>query len=483
MGVTQQVALVPVFLHFWSSEVLAAWLVIYAIGNLIMIADSGLQFRAINRFLAFKSSADCDGRTASFYGGLLRIYLGLAGILALIVLGCARLVSPSTLFKFQAVADFDAAFAVMAAGTALTLPVGVVAALYRARGLYGRAAWLQGCATAAGQVGQLIAIVLTGSLLAVTFACVATQVLITVYLVAVDAPQLFPFLRGAKSESSPRWIIGQFRKAASFGLAGATELTLQNLPVMLVSALVSDRVAVAQWGLTRVVAGLLRALCLQTALPLAAELGHDHAVGNIERLRNLYVRGSVFVTVLASAVVSGLLPFWQDFFSIWTHGTIPYDPVLTIVLLSGAAAVAPAIVASTYANYSNRGILLLRTKGLQLSVFLALSLLLVPPLGPLGAAIAIVASDLGIQFCVLTLVIVRETLQQPLRHVLFLAVVASTIIMSGWGVGIAIRSALLSTGWAGFILECILWLFVAGLAASLLSVRSIRERLNAAIPR
>jgi hypothetical protein len=66
-------------------------------------------------------------------------------------------------------------------------------------------------------------------------------------------------------------------------------------------------------GLTRVVVGLPRALWLQTTLPLAAELGHDHAVGDTDRLRSLYARGSMFVAVLASAVVSGLLPFWQVF--------------------------------------------------------------------------------------------------------------------------------------------------------------------------
>ncbi len=54
LGITQQVALVPVFLHFWTGDILAAWLVIYAVGNLVLIADSGLQFRAINRFLALQ---------------------------------------------------------------------------------------------------------------------------------------------------------------------------------------------------------------------------------------------------------------------------------------------------------------------------------------------------------------------------------------------------------------------------------------------
>jgi O-antigen/teichoic acid export membrane protein len=483
LGLTQQVALVPVFLHFWTSEVLAAWLVIYAVGNLMLIADSGLQSRVINRFLAFKSSIDCDGRTARFYAALLRIYLGLGGFLAIVVLAAAQLVSPSAVFRFQPIADFDAAFVVMAAGTMLTLPSSLVGGLYRARGLYGRAVWLQGCATAAGQLGQLVAIVLTGSLLGVTVACVAAQVLVTIYLLAIDAPRLFPFLRGVRSRNSPRWIIGQFRKAAPFGLAGATELVLLNLPVMLVSALVSDRIAVAQWGLTRVVAGLLRALCLQTTLPLAAELGHDHAVGDTDRLRSLYARGSVFVAVLASLAVSGLLPFWQDFFALWTHGAIPYDPLLTVTLLIGTAVIAPSILALGFANYSNRGGLLVRTKGLQLAVFLILSLILIPPMGPLGAAVAVVASDLSIQCGVLAFVVVGQTLQHPLRHGGFLAAMMIAVTLAGWALGAAIRLALPWTGPARFFAECAIWLLVVAVAASPLAVRRIREKMVAAIPR
>ena len=86
LGITQQVALIPVFLHFWTSDVLAAWLAVYAAGNLVFIADAGLQFRAINRFLAFKSSVDCDGRSARFYAAMLRIYFGFMGSLAVLLL-------------------------------------------------------------------------------------------------------------------------------------------------------------------------------------------------------------------------------------------------------------------------------------------------------------------------------------------------------------------------------------------------------------
>jgi O-antigen/teichoic acid export membrane protein len=483
MGVTQQVALVPVFLHFWSSDVLAGWLAIYSAGNLILIADAGLQPRSINRFLAFKSGADGDGRTARFYAAMLRVYAGLAGLLALALLAVAWLLPPSTVFGFQATPQFDAAFMVMTVGMLLTLPNNLVSGLYRARGLYGRAVKIQSWAMLASQLGQLVAIVTTGSLLAVTVAYVATQLAISVYFLAIDAPRLLPFLRGVSGKQSWPWITGQFRVAAPFAVANVTELALLNLPVLMVSALVSDRVAVAQWGLTRVVAGLLRGLCIQATLPLAAELGHDHAVGLKEQLRHLYARGSLLLTLLASLVVSGLLPFWPDFFALWTRGVIPYDPLLAVTLLVGTSVIAPSILALGYANYSNRGDLLARTKGLQLAVFLILSGALIRPMGPLGAAIAVVASDLLVQFGLLGLIIIRQTLRQPFRHVAFLAGVMALVTLGGWGLGTVIRSLTPWTGLVGFVVECALWLVAVALVASPLANADLRNRLIAAIPR
>jgi O-antigen/teichoic acid export membrane protein len=483
LGVVQQVALIPVFLHFWSSEILAAWLVVYAVGSLVPIADCGLQFRAINRFLAFKSSVDCDGRTARFFTAMLRIYLGLSGLLVVLVLVGTRLVSPSAALGFQAISDFDAAFLVMTVGMLLTLPSNLVSGLYRARGLYGRAANVQSIAALLGQVVQLMAIIATGSLLAVTVVYVATQIAVSAYFLLGDAPRLFPFLRGARVRHSMRWVIGQFQNAIPYGVAGAAELALLNMPVLLVSTLVSDRMAVAQWGLTRVVAGLLRALCIQTTLPLAAELGHDYAVGLLDRLRILYARGSVFVTLLASVVVSGLLPFWSDFFALWTDGAVPYDPVLTVTLLIGTGAIAPSILALGYANYSNRGNLLVRTKGLQLAVFLVLSVLLIQRIGPLGAAIAVIASDLLIQFGLLGIIILRQTLQRPFQHIAVLVALMVTVTLGGWGLGAAIRSLLPWSGLTRFVAECALWLCVGGLIASPLLSARLRSALVAKIPK
>jgi O-antigen/teichoic acid export membrane protein len=482
IGIAQQVALVPIFLHFWTSDVFAGWLAIYAAGNLVLIADCGLQFRAINRFLAFRSSVDCDRRTAAFYGAMLRVYFALVGVLVLLLLVVTELLPPSRALGFQGTPQFDIAFRVMMVGMLLTLPSNLVSGLYRARGLYSRAVWLQSSGLLAGQFVQLIVIVTTGSLLAITVTYVATQLLMMVYFLAIDAPRRFPFLRARHARLSWRWSIGQFRFAFPFAVAGATEIALLNAPVLLVSALVSDRVAVAQWGLTRVIAGVLRMLCYQTTLPLAAELGHDHALGKKHVLQNLDARGSVLVTLLASIVVSGLLPFWADFFELWTHGSVPYDPLLTITLLIGTSLVAPSILALSFASYSNRGDILVRSKGLQLAVFLLLALALIPPLGPLGAAIAIVASDLLVQFGLLGLTILRQTLRHPFQHLALLAAIMMIVILCGWVLGAVIRSMLPWGGLIRLVVESTAWLAVVMIGFSPLASKSVRSRLIAAIP-
>ncbi len=485
LSITQQLALVPIFLHYLSGDLLAAWLALYATSNLALAADIGLQARVINRFLSFKACVDADGRTAQYFDALRWTYFALIGLSIALSLVGIGLIRPSYLLGFQAILHFDVSFAIMLAGTLALLPSNLVAGLYRARGLYGRAVWTQCAAMLLSQLGQIAAIVAVKSLTAIAIAYVAPQLLGAIYLLFLDAHRQFPFLDRARVKSRPpplRWMAGQLRRAFPFAIAGGTEIALQNLPVLFVSAIVADRIAVAQWGLTRVVAGLVRGLCLQAALPIAAELGHDRAIGARKALQRLYARGSVLVTLLASVVVSALLAFWPDFFALWTHGVIPYDPLLMLTLLIGAQAIAPSMLSLGFALYSDRGELLARSKGLQLVLFVVLALLLTPSMGPLGTAIAIVATDLIIQFGLVAATIISETLERPARHIAFLVGLMIAVSAFGWGVGTLIRALLSLTGLVGFVVECGLWLIVMALAASPLLQGSLRSKLAEIIP-
>jgi O-antigen/teichoic acid export membrane protein len=484
LGITQQLALVPIFLHYLSSDLFAAWLALYATSNLALAADIGLQSRAINRFLSFKSCVDADGRTAQYFGAMRWVYFALIGSLILLALAGTLLIRPSHVLGFHAISNFDVSFAVMLVGTLALLPSNLVSGLYRTRGLYGRAVWIQCAAMLLSQLAQVVAIVAIKNLTAIAIAYIAPQILGAIYVYHFDVYRQSPFLNRLKRKSRPRlrWTAGQFRRAFPFAIAGGTEVALQNLPVLIVSAIVADRIAVAQWGLTRIVAGLVRNLCLQATLPIAAELGHDRAIGAKDALRRLYARGSVLVTLMASVVVSAMLAFWPDFFALWTHGLIPYDPLLMLTLLIGAQLVAPSMLSLSFALYSDRGELLARSKGLQLVVFVVLSLALTPLMGALGTAIAIVATDLLIQFGLVALTIISETLERPARHIAFLFGLMIAVSAFGWGVGYLIRSVLPLTGLAGFVVECALWLIVMALVASPLLRRKRRAKLAEIIP-
>jgi O-antigen/teichoic acid export membrane protein len=359
----------------------------------------------------------------------------------------------------------------------------LASSLYRARGHYGRVVGVQAWGTAFGQLGQVIGVIATGSLLVVVVAYVAGQLATTAFVLLADARRQFPFIGGSRPRISMRWTVGQFAGAFPFAVMNFAEVGLTYVSVLLIGAFVSDRIAIAQWGLTRTIANLLRGLCTQMTLPLAAELGHDHAIGARASLQGLYARGSVFLILFVSVVTSGALAFWGDFFEIWTHGAIAYDAALAIVLLLGTCIAAPAILALSYANYSNRGPLLLWTKSLQVGIFLVLSLLLISRLGPLGAAIALVLSDVIAQLGILFTIVVVETLDRPLRHTALLVAIMLIVVPLGAGLGAWIGHLMPGAGIVHFLGECMLWLAAVALLSAPLASKDVRERLIAVIPR
>ena len=483
LALTQQIALIPLFLKYWSGDTLSAWLTIFAAGMLALTLDAGLHGWSLNRFLLFKSRADCDRRTDRYYGAMLRLYTGYSVLLLLAMLAIFAAVAPSRLLGFSSEPRFDLSFAIMVLGMVLTLPVNVATALYRARGRYGRIGGLQALGLAIGQVGQVVGIVMTGSLLVVTIAFVAGQAAIAIFLTFVDVRRQFPFLGRFRGRVSPRWAIAQLAGALPFSVTNFVELGLSYLSVLLIGFFVSDRLAIAQWSLTRTIVNLLRQVSFQTTLPLAAELGHDHAIGARDSLQRLYVRGSVMLVLLAATVTSGALAFWPEFFAIWTHGAIPPDATLSITLLLGTCAATPALLAMSYANYSNRGPLLLRAKSMQLVLFVVLALLLIPRYGPLGAAVALIASELVAQSAFLAVVIVSETLQRPLRYALVLLAMMVTIVAAGAALGEAISRLAPGRGLVHFVVECGVWLAVVAVVASPLLRASIREKLTSVVSR
>ena len=155
LGVTQQIALVPVFLHFWSSE---------AFGR--VARDLCRRQSCSDRRL--RPAVSCDQPVSRASN---RAWIAIGGprtftqrccgsIRGLLALSSSCCWSARSFFRlprcwdFRPIPDFDAAFVVMTAGMLLALPSNLVSGLYRARGLYGRAVRLQNWGMLAAQLGS-----------------------------------------------------------------------------------------------------------------------------------------------------------------------------------------------------------------------------------------------------------------------------------------------------------------------------------------
>ena len=144
----------------------------------------------------------------------------------------------------------------------------------------------------------------------------------------------------------------------------------------------------------------------------------------------------------------------------------PTIPSLAITLMIGTGVVAPSILALGYANYSNRGDLLVRTKGLQLAVFLMLSVLLIRPWaagrGDRGGRERSAQFSSGCS----GVIIIRQTLQRPFRHVAFLAAVMALLTSAGWALGADHPVVAAGDGTAAICRRMHAWLIVVAVVAS-----------------
>ena len=91
-------------------------------------------------------------------------------------------------------------------------------------------------------------------------------------------------------------------------------------------------------------------------------------------------------------------------------------------------------------------------------LFLTLAFLMIPPYGPLGAAMAMIASELIAQSGFVAVVIVREVVRRPGRYALLLIAMMVVIVAIGATLGGVIGYFVPGTGLARFLAESTIWI-------------------------
>jgi O-antigen/teichoic acid export membrane protein len=398
IGITtiSQLALVPIYLSFWSVQIYGVWLAIQVLIFVLFMVDRGHQ-----EFLGFEFLRIGKENLVE-----LRIYLW-SGFYIGIAISCVQLILIVILM-------FSGAFHSLLGGTnsvdanivneaSLILllngfawlffgsPTGLFVRALASFGYYPRMVWWSVFSSLLTLVAPAIAVAQGAGLLIAgivgVIAIVASNIILYI--------DIFYLLRKEKINISSVSIkLGWRNFLQSLALSG--KYLLENSRqhgVRLILAPLSGVAALAAFSTMRTGANVALQGLHTIANPLMPEL--MQFLHKRDQVRTEVAFGmiwTIIVVFMAPAVVI-LQVFIEPLYSVWTRGQMPFDPLLfsilsLTVLVYGVAQ--PAIAVTTGNNLLKPQLIL---SSFAAIIFLGGILTLVPIIGILGAAIALLAAE------------------------------------------------------------------------------------------
>lgn len=392
--IVQLFILVPVCLGAWGTAVYEDWLLTYSVTAFLILGDLGLvQFTTVKLIDAWsKEDGERFAREWAVALGMFATLMALiAAILALLwvepawtaliptrQIGGARLATIALL---------------LALAQAAAIPITLGLAVYRARGDLSRSY----------HVSSILVVVQTAGVVVPATAgrgplgAAAGYAILTLALLAAEIADVrlrYPDMRWRPAFVSLAEMGRRVRQACSYLVNPVSIAVMVNGPNLILANAGAPEGAIALFTATRTIAGVARQLPYQFAHPAGVELAGLLARGDRSALARVYASASLALASIVGTLSGVTLVVAPLVMALWTHGHIPYDPYLMLILVAETAICAPAQVAFAllwYGGYPGP-----LNKGLFASAGLAMAIaaLLAPWFGARGVAAGIGAGEI-----------------------------------------------------------------------------------------
>lgn len=400
--------IVPIALYVWGKFRFGEWLLLAGLVQFLKITDLGIQTYVGNKLCASFASGDRNEFRRVLHSTL-RIQLPLSFAVLVVVALATGLLPAGRMLGLHTIRGW-ALFAVillLSVELLLGVPMGVIAAVYRATGHLARAAILS-----AGQ--QFAILVLTVALIAVNSSFVgvaAAQVAVSVVVTGLifhDLHRLHPWLglrpsHGSWQEGFKMVGPGLFFLLIPISDYIATQFTLlvtqRSLAGGEVSRLATHRMIVNF--------GVMISSLLTTAV--WPELTAMHALGKTQSLVRVHRTLAKLNLWLVGGLMLALLPLISWIYPLWTARKLTLDSWTLSFLMARLLLWTVWSASGTVLYASNRHYRPSVALLLDALVTGALAVYLVPILGIRGAALAALLADVGVCAWLMPLLTARET--------------------------------------------------------------------------
>jgi O-antigen/teichoic acid export membrane protein len=184
--------------------------------------------------------------------------------------------------------------------------------------------------------------------------------------------------------------------------------------------------------------GFVRQFVNQMCHPIGAEMSRQQAMGDLTRLRKLFLAGGRLAAGVAGLFGGVTLVLASPFLRIWTHGAVPDNlPLLTAFLVT-AILLAPAQMAMVLFLYNNRPLALVLGNGGYAAGTALLCALLVKGYSAAGAAAGTGIAEFLFIGVLVTVIAARDVAVSAVRYI----VLSTATAVAGFGVSLGIARAL-----------------------------------------
>ncbi|MCH8238836.1 MAG: hypothetical protein IIB62_02065, partial [Proteobacteria bacterium] len=120
-----------------------------------------------------------------------------------------------------------------------------------------------------------------------------------------------------------------------------------NLPILLIGNINAAPGIVAAFVMSRTIINFVRQILQHFAFVLSQEISRAFARGENKRVRDLFVATNRLVCAITGATLGCLLALAQQFFVIWSSGTVDYNENLIMIFAFTTGLAAPATVSAS----------------------------------------------------------------------------------------------------------------------------------------
>ena len=318
----------PIFLYYWDSKIYGEWLILSAIPSYLSMADIGILPVATNKMTIAIGKKDFKEANQIFQSALIFV-LTICSIIFFILAPLTLLAPlPSVVDKM----DYRIAILALSAGVIIGLFGGLSGAIFKSTDRYAAGTFYGSLLSLLEWVGGISGLIFIGSFSGVALSSMAARLAGTILISYFSSIKNYKIKWGFENCNKSE-ILAMIKPAFAFMVFPAgNAISLQGMTIL--TGYLLGPTSVVIFNAYRTIARVTVQANSVLSHALWPEFSKLFGAGDILAIRSMYRKSFTYGLYVSIGFSIGMLMFSPLILKLWTHGTVPYEIPLMVIMLA-----------------------------------------------------------------------------------------------------------------------------------------------------